>query len=48
VCETGTAQQVAQLHDSYMMMMMMMMMMTTTTTVALTTHSYLTPRLEKE
>jgi hypothetical protein len=25
--ETGTGQQVAQLHDSYMMMMMMMMMM---------------------
>jgi len=24
VCETGTGQQVAQLHDSYMMMMMMM------------------------
>ena len=28
--ETGTGQQVAQLHDRYMMMMMMMMMMTTT------------------
>ena len=26
--ETGTGQQVAQLHDRYMMMMMMMMMMT--------------------
>jgi hypothetical protein len=25
--ETGTGQQVAQLHDRYMMMMMMMMMM---------------------
>ena len=25
MCETGTGQQVAQLHDSYMMMMMMMM-----------------------
>jgi len=27
VRETGTGQQVAQLHDRYMMMMMMMMMM---------------------
>jgi len=24
ICETGTGQQVAQLHDRYMMMMMMM------------------------
>ena len=25
MCETGTGQQVVQLHDSYMMMMMIMM-----------------------
>ena len=30
--ETGTGQQVAQLHDRYMLLLMMMMMMTTTTT----------------
>jgi hypothetical protein len=29
VCESGTGQQVAQLHDSYMMMMIMMMIITT-------------------
>jgi hypothetical protein len=30
MCETGTGQQVVQLHDSYMMMMMMMMCFNTT------------------
>jgi hypothetical protein len=30
--ETGTGQQLAQLHDRYMMMMMMVVVMTTLTT----------------
>ena len=34
--ETGTGQQVAQLHDRYIMMMMMTMMMMTTTTTTTT------------
>jgi hypothetical protein len=32
--ETGTGQQVAQLHERYVMIMMMMMIMTTTMTLA--------------